>query len=90
MQYFPIIISAIALVFSVYQFIDKEKRDNTTEITTIIVKLETIGDGINEIKTDLRSVKAEVKELRERLIETEQRAKSNTRRLDAIDGRHDE
>ena len=50
----------------------------------MIVKLENIGDGVSEIKSDMKNVKGEVQELRERLVAVEQSAKSAHHRLDGI------
>lgn len=90
MDYLPIILSVAALLFSIYQFKTKIQQEDTTQLTTVIVKLESIGNGVNEIKSDLRSVNTAIAELRERLITVETRSKSNTHRLNALDGRKDE
>lgn len=90
MDYLPIILSVAALLFSIYQFKTKTQQEDTTQLTTVIVKLESIGNGVNEIKSDLRSVNTAIAELRERLITVETRSKSNTQRLNALDGRKDE
>ena len=34
-------------------------------MTTVIVKLENIGDGVTEIKSDLKNIKDDIKEFRE-------------------------
>ena len=52
----------------------------------MIVKLENIGDGVSEIKSDMKNVKGEVQELRERLVVVEQSAKSAHHRLDGLAG----
>ena len=89
MNYLPIIVSVAALLFSLYQFNAKNQEADITQLTTVIVKLEAISEGVNEIKTDLRTVNTAITELRERLASVENRSKSNTNRLNAIDGRHD-
>ena len=90
MDYLPIILSVAALLFSIYQFKTKTQQEDTTQLTTVIVKPESIGNGVNEIKADLRSANTAIAELRERLIAVETRSKSNTHRLNALDGRKDE
>lgn len=85
-----IIISVTALLFSFYQFLQRNEKDDTTQLTTVIVKLETISEGVIEIKNDLRTANRSIGELRERLIAVENRAKSNTQRLNALDHRQDE
>ena len=90
MDYLPIILSVAALLFSIYQFKTKAQQEDTTQLTTVIVKLESIGNGVNEIKADLKSVNNAIADLRERVTAVENRAKSNTQRLNALDGRKDE
>lgn len=90
MEYMPIILSVAALLFSVYQFKTKIQQEDTTQLTTVIVKLDLISNGVNEIKADLKSANNAIAELRERLTAVESRSKSNTQRLNALDGRKDE
>lgn len=63
-----IMIAGISLAFAIYQGISNLKRNNkqdaaheATQLTTVIVKLEAIGSDVNEIKTDLRDIRTEVK-----------------------------
>ena len=57
-----LVISALSLAFGIYQGVSNMKRnqkaDNVQEasqMTTVIVKLETISAGISEIKSDMAS-----------------------------------
>ena len=84
-----LVISALSLAFGIYQGVSNMKRNQRTDnvqeasqMTTVIVKLENIGDGITEIKTDMRSVKDEIRDLRDRLIKVEQSTKDAHRRID--------
>lgn len=64
-----LIISALSLIRS----FSKDSKGNTTELTTVIVKLESIGNDITEIKKDIRSVRADIREHAERLTKAEQK-----------------
>lgn len=84
-----LVISAISLAFGIYQGVSGMKRAQRTDdrqdasqLTTVIVKLENIGAGISEIKSDMRNVKDEVRELRDRLIKVEDSAKAAHRRIE--------
>lgn len=84
-----LIISAISLGFGIYQGVSNLKRNDrqdnraeATQITAVIVKLETIGEGINEIKLDMRNIRNEIKDIRERLTKVEESTKSAHHRLD--------
>lgn len=86
-----LVISALSLAFGIYQGVVNMKRNRTsddkkdaTQLTTVIVKLENISAGISDIKSDMRNVKDEVKEMRERLIKVEDSAKNAHRRIDEL------
>lgn len=67
-----LIISGLALI----RTLSKDSKNNATELTTVIVKLEAIGSDITEIKKDLRGVKADIREHGEKIAKTEQRVEA--------------
>ncbi|MDD3347322.1 hypothetical protein [Oscillibacter sp.] len=86
-----LLISGLSLAFSIFFGISTQRRSaksddkkDATEMTTVIVKLENIGTGITEIKSEMTNVKNDVKEDRERLIRVEESAKQAHKRLDDI------
>lgn len=86
-----LLISFVSVAFAVYSGIRNlsrnSRKDNAEEVTqmaTLVVKLENIATGISEIKADMRSVKTEVNDIRERLTIVEQMAKSAHKRLDDL------
>lgn len=95
MEYIPIAVSILSLIVSAIVGFSTIKSRNssdtkqeTTQLTTLIVKLENIGDGVNEIKSDMRNMKDDVRELRDRVIKVEESTKSAHRRLDDYIGEH--
>ena len=77
-----LLISGVSLAFGIYQGVSNLRRNNrtddkndATQLTTVIVKLENIGDGVNEIKNDMRNVKDDMKDINIRLVKTEQQVK---------------
>ena len=60
----------------------QDTKSDTTQLTTVIVKLENISAGISEIKADMNNVKADLVELRERLVKAESSTASAHKRLD--------
>lgn len=64
-----LIISGLSLI----RAFSKDSRGGATELTTVIVKLETIASDIVEIKKDIRSVKADLREHGERITKVEQK-----------------
>ena len=86
-----LLISGITMAFGIYSGIASIKRhykaDNRregAEMTMVIVKLEGISEGISEIKSELSHVKADIKEITERLIVAEQSVKMAHKRLNEL------
>lgn len=68
----------------------KNNKSDATEITSVIVKLETISNDTKDIKNELRNIRAEVGELRERVIIAEQTTKALHQRVDGFEKRLDQ
>lgn len=82
MEYVPLLISGVALLFSAYQFVKATEKEDTTQITTVLIKLEGIADGIAEIKADMKNVKSDIRQLYERLAKVEASTSSAHKRID--------
>ena len=77
-----IVISVISLVFGIVSDIATMKRNARTddrkdasELTTVIVKLENIGNDIKDIKTDLKDMKLDIQNHAEKIVRLEQQVK---------------
>lgn len=84
-----LLVSLVSAGFAIFAGVVSMKRTKTTddkkeatEMTTVIVKLENIGNDTKEIKSELRSVRKEVGDLRERIIVAEQATKALHERVD--------
>ena len=86
MEYLPIVISIISLLFALYSWSIKNNKDNNTELTTVIVKLENIGAGISDIKTEIANMKNDQKEDHDRLIKLESSVSTMWKRIDEVRG----
>lgn len=64
-----------------------EDKASAVEMTTVIVKLESINNDTIEIKNEVRSLRTEVGALKERVVVVEQIAKSLHKRVDNFEGR---
>ncbi|MBP3773207.1 MAG: hypothetical protein J6I53_11045 [Treponema sp.] len=84
MTYVPIIISALSLILAVYTFLSKNSKENTTELTTVIVSLDNIKTGIADIKAELNSIKSSQKEDHDKLIRVEESLKSAWKQINKI------
>ena len=77
-----LLISGVSLAFGIYQGVSNLRRNNkaddkndATQLTTVIVKLENIGNDVSEIKSDMRNVKEDMKDINVRLVKMEQQVK---------------
>ena len=89
MESLPILISVGAFAFTIYQFLRSANKEGTTQITTVLIKLENIADGIAEIKGEMKSLRDELGELRERVSKVEASAASAHKRVDRIEGKEE-
>jgi predicted negative regulator of RcsB-dependent stress response len=87
-----LLISGVSLAFGIYQGVSNLKRNEkndakseATQLTTVIIKLESIGVGITEIKSEMSNMKDDNKENRERIIKVEEVAKQAHKRLDSCE-----
>ena len=74
MQYVPIltvVISVLSLLLALYTLLSRNNKENTAELTTVIAKLENIGNGISDIKAEIANMKNDQKEDHDRLIKVE-------------------
>ena len=85
------LVTGISLLFGVFSGLvglrkstRSEAGKHASEMMMVIVKLEDISVGVTEIKSDLSSVKGDIRELTERLIVAEQAIKQAHRRLDEL------
>ncbi len=86
-----LLISGITMAFGIYSGMASIKRHNkiddkrdSAQMTMMIVKLESISEGISDMKKDLSHVKNDVKEITERLIVAEQSIKLAHRRINEM------
>ena len=89
-----LIISIVAVAFTVYNTLVNRRREHradtqsdTTTITTVLVKLESMGNGIARIEKEQSNSQSAMQDQRDRLIAMEQSLKSAWARLEAIEKR---
>lgn len=87
-----LVVSVLSVGFGIWSGMSNMKRNEKTDtkadasqLTTVIVKLENIGNGITEIKSEMNNVKNDHKESRERIIKVEESAKQAHKRLDVFE-----
>lgn len=85
---YTLVISICSLLLAGYTFLSKNSKENTTELTTVIVKLESIGNGISDIKSELAHLKDDQKEDHDRLIKLETSLATVWKRIDELKEAH--
>lgn len=80
-------VAGVVAVTSIRRNKATDDKKEASEMTTLIVKLENINNGVNEIKSDMRNMKNDIQDVRERLVIVEQSTKSAHKRLDDIVGK---
>jgi len=89
-----LLISGVSVAFGIYQGIINMKRNNrkddrneATQLTTVIVKLENISNGISEIKTEINGMKSDQKDDHDHIIRLDESLKSAWKRINEIGGK---
>lgn len=83
-------LSLAAVVISLLALLMNSRKDTRTDAAAAAkmdAKLDSISNGVENIRMDVRLVREKVDDHSERLARVEARAASNTHRLDALDGR---
>lgn len=87
-----IVISLVSLIFGIWSATSNlrradrfENKTDATQLTTVIVKLESISNGVNEIKTEMMHVKTDIRDTREKLIKIEESVKHAHKRIDCCE-----
>ena len=78
------VVSVSIAVFTSIRGLTKNIKDDASQMTTVIVKLENIGSGISDIKAEMSNLKEDVATNRERLIKVEESTRQAHKRLDEI------
>lgn len=71
-----LIVSGINVFTNMRRANRKEDKDESTQMTTVIVKLENIGDDIKDVKTDVRELRGDMLNHTERLAAIEQKVRA--------------
>lgn len=83
-------LSLAAVVISLVALILNSRKDTRTDaagVAKMEAKLDSIGNGVEDIRVEMRTMRSKVDDHGERLAKVEARAASNTHRLDALDKR---
>lgn len=80
------ILSFIVAAFALYRNLKGDTKQDAGQLTTLIVKLESISEDTKEIKGDIKDVKADMDKMKEKLTINEASVKSAHKRIDYLQG----
>lgn len=78
------VFSLLIAAFALARNLKLDTKSDQTELTTVIVKLETIIDNVKEIRIETRDLKNDIDGIKERLVAVEQSVKSAHKRIDGL------
>lgn len=81
----PIVLSIMTFLFSLYVFLSSNNKTNTTELTTVIVKLENIGSGIADLKAEMNTMRKDQREDHDKLIRLDESLESAWHRINSCE-----
>jgi len=84
------IISIAAVVISLIGLIMSGRKDTRSDAATnaiIQTKLDSVINGVDDIRVEMRTMRETIGDHGERLAKVEARASSNTHRIDALEGK---
>ena len=71
-----LVVSAVSVFTNMRRANKKDDKDASAQMTTVIVKLENIGDDIKDVKTDVRELRGDMINHTERLAAIEQKVRA--------------
>lgn len=80
--------SVIIAFLALYRNTKLDTKDNAGQMMEVIIKLESISDGVKEIKSEIKDVKTDVEKMKERITIVEQSTKSAHKRIDGLHNEH--
>ena len=80
-------IAALAFLLSIYNTSKKNTKEDSTQIATLIVKLDKVSEDIHDMKRDLSDLRKSQQEQLERLIIVEQSLNTAWIRIDELTGK---
>lgn len=70
-----VVVSIIMAIFNITKTSKKDNKQEAATLTTVIVKLDLLGNTLTEMKAQLQDYRKELQELTERVIKAEQHIK---------------
>lgn len=86
------VLSLLIAAAALWRNLKGDSKSDGAQISEILVKIELMASDLKEIKadfkTEVKSIKGDMENLKERLIAVEQSAKSAHKRIDGLHNEH--
>jgi len=86
------ILSLLIAAFALWRNVKGDNKSEGAQVSEILVKMELVQSDLKEIKADfkaeIRTLKADQENLKERMVVVEQSVKSAHKRIDELHGEH--
>lgn len=82
--FFSLVFSILLGVVNVKRNTKNDNKKEASELTTVIVELKYISNGINDIKREIGDVRADIQGLRDRVSAGEESIKQAHKRIDEL------
>ena len=90
-----LLISIISVFFAIFSGIvnmsrnkKQDDKKDAADFTTVLIRLDKISEDTNEIKNDMKSVRADVRHNSEAIIRIDESLKSAWKQINEINARH--
>lgn len=64
-------ISVLAVLITIFTLVKNGTKEDSTAMTTVIVKLENIEKGVSDIQKEMRDIREDVRNLESRVVALE-------------------
>lgn len=90
-----LLISIVSVFFAIFSGVvnmsrnkKQDDKKDAADFTTVLIRLDKISEDTNEIKNDMKSVRADVRHNSEAIIRIDESLKSAWKQINEINARH--
>lgn len=80
------IVAAIALIISIFSSSKKATKEDTSQVTMMMAKLDSISDDIRDLKKDVSDMRASIQDNHDRVLKLEISLETAWKRIDELRG----
>ena len=81
-----LIVAAVALLVSLWNTSKKDNKENTSQITMMMAKLDSISDDIRDLKKEVSDMRQSIQDNHDRVLKLEMSLETAWKRIDELRG----